>query len=208
MSYYEQMIIEATGCPPEEAPKVETVLRSDVFHSTLDWQSGAELRRGARKAWQLLNEDRRDYEEYFQECRASMGLPVEATQDEGCRCATDMPGVAAVPPEDPPVLWQQKQTIINLVIFRGHQGEAIEQGCRFHLAPCEDGRWFAWAEAHQPSDDPQPCDAFYDFYAGIGHAFATRPAALGAIYRHGTDFCAAEAEDAESEPSTPRRYAS
>ncbi len=65
MNWYEEMIVEDTGCPPEEAGKVETVMRLDVFHSTLDWQSRAEFGRGARKAWRPLNENRADYEEYF-----------------------------------------------------------------------------------------------------------------------------------------------
>ena len=55
MNCYEQIIVEDTDCPPGEAFKVEAVMRQDVFHSTLDWQTRGEFRRGARKAWRLLN---------------------------------------------------------------------------------------------------------------------------------------------------------
>lgn len=100
--------------------------------------------------------------------------------------------------EDPPLILEQKQTILNLVVFREHENETIEQGCRFHLAPCVDGCWFAWAEVHQPADDPEPCDAFYEFYEGVGKAFDTRAEALAAIYEYGAEFCQEEAEDIET----------
>jgi hypothetical protein len=198
MNHYEQMIVEDTGCPPEEAYKVEAVMRLDVFHSTLDWQSRAEFRRGARKAWRLLNENRADYEEYFRQCRVASGLPPEESPPANLATLNE-PGAAVGLSEDPPVLWERKQTILNLVMFREAQGERCEQGCRFHMAPCADGRWFVWAEVHQPPDDPEPCDAFYDFYNGIGIAFATREEALAAIYEYGSEFCADEAEGIEGE---------
>jgi hypothetical protein len=47
------------------------VMRLDVFHSTLDWQSRAEFRRGARKAWRVLHEMRSEYEAYFGGVRAA-----------------------------------------------------------------------------------------------------------------------------------------
>lgn len=190
-----RMIIEATGCPPEEASKVEMVLREDVFHSTLDWQSAAAFCRGARKAWRLLNDNRADYEEYFRQARASLGL--EAPAEPGP--PRSEPATAVTLLEDPPIRFEQKQTILNLVIFREHQGEPIEQGCRFHLAPCADGRWFVWAEAHQPPDDPEACDACYDFFDGIGQAFTTRAEALAAIYEFGSEFCQEEVEGLESD---------
>lgn len=197
MTAYEEMIIKATGCPPEEACKVETVMRLDVFHSTLDWLSEAEFRRGARKAWRLLSDDREDYEDYFRQCRASLGLPPESCPPSDATAAADA-DQADVLPEDPPVLWERKQTILNLVVFREHDGETLEQGCRFHLAPCADGRWFVWAEARQPANAPEPCDAFYDFYDGSGRAFATRGEALVAIYEFGSEFCVEEADDTET----------
>jgi hypothetical protein len=103
---------------------------------------------------------------------------------------------------DPPVLWEQKQTIVNMVIFCEDDGKPLHEGCRIHLAPCEDGRWFAWAEAHIPPDDPEPCDAFYDFYDGTGRAFRSRAAAVAAIYRYTAKCCLEEAESVEAEPDT------
>lgn len=194
MNHYEQMIVEDTGCPPPEAHKVESIMRQDVFHSTLDWLTRGEFRRGARKAWRLLNEYREDYEEEFRQCRAAAGLPAEPGAAGGpTRCSEPYgrdEGVGA----EPPLILERKQTVLSLLVFREDEGKTIEQGCRFHLAPCEDGRWFAWAEAHQPPDDPEPCDAFYDFYDGVGRAFATRAEALAAIYEYGAEFCAEEAE--------------
>jgi hypothetical protein len=108
----------------------------------------------------------------------------------------------SVASSDPPIIYERKQTILNFVIFREDKGQSIQQGCRFHLAPCEDDRWFVWAEAHQPPDDPEPCDAFYDFYDGVGKAFSTRAAALAAIHRYAARFCLQEAEDLEAEPNT------
>ena len=89
--------------------------------------------------------------------------------------------------------------MLNLVVFREHQGESIEQGCRFHLAPCADGRWFSWAEAHQPPNDPEPCDAIYEFYDGVGKAFGSRAQALAAIYEFGAEFCLEEVESLGTE---------
>jgi hypothetical protein len=54
MNYCEQITVENAGCPSEEAHKVEAAMRLDVFHSTLNWQSRAESRRGRAKRgdWQ------------------------------------------------------------------------------------------------------------------------------------------------------------
>jgi hypothetical protein len=60
-----EMIMKDTGCSAEDAPKVEDIMRNEIFHSTLDWQTRAELRRGARLAYQVLNENRPEFEEYY-----------------------------------------------------------------------------------------------------------------------------------------------
>ena len=65
MSTYEEMIVEDTGCSSDDATKIEFIMREDVFHSTLDWQSRAAFRRGARKAAKLLEVDRDVYEAWF-----------------------------------------------------------------------------------------------------------------------------------------------
>ena len=39
MNSYQHLIIEATGCTAAEAGEIEEIMRADIFHSTLDWQS-------------------------------------------------------------------------------------------------------------------------------------------------------------------------
>jgi hypothetical protein len=56
------MILEDTGCTTEDAGLIEHIMREDVFHSTLDWQSRAELRRAAHRAANMLAQNRDLYE--------------------------------------------------------------------------------------------------------------------------------------------------
>jgi hypothetical protein len=70
MSAYRQIIVEDTGCKPADAAMIEHIMREDIFHSTLDWQTRAEFRCGARKAAKILADDRPLYEEYFAKTRA------------------------------------------------------------------------------------------------------------------------------------------
>jgi hypothetical protein len=56
------MILEDTGCTADDAGLIEHIMREDVFHSTLDWQTRAELRRAARRAAKMLDHDRELYE--------------------------------------------------------------------------------------------------------------------------------------------------
>lgn len=62
MNPYVRDIIGILGCTADEANIVEDIMRNEVFHSTLDWQTEAEFRRGARQAWRLFQENRADYE--------------------------------------------------------------------------------------------------------------------------------------------------
>ena len=204
MNPYVKEIMQLLRCSETDARMVEHIMREDIFHSTLEWQSAGEFRQGARKAWRMLNENRADYEEHFrllrdrfnQDCLARGGVAVPQPAEVS---DTDELWEEA-PSDEPDALVDQKQTILSLVVFREHRGETIVQGCRFHLAPCADGQWFVWAEAHQPPEAPEPCDAFYDFFDGIGKAFASRTQALRAIYEYGSEFCLEEAEDLEAEP--------
>jgi hypothetical protein len=59
---YQRDIIKQLGCSAEDAAMVEDIMRTQVFHSTLDWLSAAELQRGARKAWAILEADRELFE--------------------------------------------------------------------------------------------------------------------------------------------------
>ena len=68
---YQTMIMADTGCRPEEARMIESIMRDDVFHSTLDWQSREQFRAGARQAADLFNQNRADYENFFAAGRAA-----------------------------------------------------------------------------------------------------------------------------------------
>jgi hypothetical protein len=52
---YAKTISEATGVTDaEDLADIEDCMRHDIFHSTLDWQTREQLKRGAREAWQLV----------------------------------------------------------------------------------------------------------------------------------------------------------
>ena len=59
---YRAMIQAATGAPEKLLPTLERIMRRDVFHSTLDWQSSAEFARGARQALALYRKDAAFYD--------------------------------------------------------------------------------------------------------------------------------------------------
>jgi hypothetical protein len=50
LSIYQRIIVEATGCTEGEARGAEEIMRHDIFHSTLDWQSRPLLEKAARLA--------------------------------------------------------------------------------------------------------------------------------------------------------------
>lgn len=60
MSPYQQVIIEATAASGKDAEYIEDIMRNDIFHSTLDWLSLAQLARGARAAMKMLKFYRTD----------------------------------------------------------------------------------------------------------------------------------------------------
>jgi hypothetical protein len=52
---YAKTISEATGVTDaEDLADIEDCMRHDIFHSTLDWQTRAQLARGAREAWEVV----------------------------------------------------------------------------------------------------------------------------------------------------------
>jgi hypothetical protein len=59
---YQAMIMHATGCSTADAAIVEDIMRNEIFHSTLDWQTQSELQSGARQAHRLFTANRADYE--------------------------------------------------------------------------------------------------------------------------------------------------
>jgi len=62
MSIYQNIIIKATGVSVRDAGYVEDIMREDIFHSTLDWQSRVQFVRGAREAAEMLKAYRVDPE--------------------------------------------------------------------------------------------------------------------------------------------------
>lgn len=65
LSFYTKTILTDTGCALDDAWKVEDIMRNFTLHSTLDWLSRAQFRREARKAYKILQEQRADMQEYF-----------------------------------------------------------------------------------------------------------------------------------------------
>ena len=66
---YQRDIMGQLDCSAEDASMVEDIMRNHVFHSTLDWQTAAQFRRGAREAWKLLEAEREMFEEYYRGVR-------------------------------------------------------------------------------------------------------------------------------------------
>lgn len=58
LTIYQKIIMEATGCDEKDVENVETILRQDVFHSTLDWQTREQLVKGAKEAYEIYNQTR------------------------------------------------------------------------------------------------------------------------------------------------------
>lgn len=54
---YREIIMGATGCSMVQAAKIEEVMRDDIFHSTLDWQTREQLEQAAREAAKMLGID-------------------------------------------------------------------------------------------------------------------------------------------------------
>jgi len=58
MSLYRQAIIDATSASGKDVEYIEDIMRHDIFHSTLDWQSRTQLVNAAKAAAKLLAEYR------------------------------------------------------------------------------------------------------------------------------------------------------
>jgi hypothetical protein len=56
------LIQEATKAPLQDVAMIEHIMRSDIFHSTLDWQTRDQLVDGARAAHSLLVTNRELFE--------------------------------------------------------------------------------------------------------------------------------------------------
>lgn len=64
-SPYAPLIAEATGARADDLSKIETIMRDEIFHSTLDWQTEAQLADAATQANHLLRTNRAFYEMHF-----------------------------------------------------------------------------------------------------------------------------------------------
>lgn len=51
LSYYEQLIVDATNCPVADIAEIEDYMRHAIFHSTLSWQTKQQLNVAAIQAW-------------------------------------------------------------------------------------------------------------------------------------------------------------
>jgi hypothetical protein len=71
MSTYEDAIIEDTCCCRADAAMIEDIMRDEVFHGTLDWQTAAQFRQGARRAAKILEQNRELFENFREQTRAA-----------------------------------------------------------------------------------------------------------------------------------------
>jgi hypothetical protein len=68
---YQKNIRRIIKCSANDAVKIENIMRDDVLHTVaLDWLSLDEFDTAARKAANLLDANRADYEEFFAAARA------------------------------------------------------------------------------------------------------------------------------------------
>jgi hypothetical protein len=58
LSSYAAKAMTITGCSELEATVVEEIMRNNIFHSTLDWQTSEEYRTAALMAYETLKEMR------------------------------------------------------------------------------------------------------------------------------------------------------
>ena len=75
-----RLIQEATDAPSEDLAQIENIMREEIFHSTLDWQSAEQLSDAARQAFARLNEGREMYDR-DQACRIAMFQKLRAEAD-------------------------------------------------------------------------------------------------------------------------------
>ena len=62
MNPLHQLIREATGAAVGDVARIENIMRDEIFHSTLDWQTREQLVDGARQAQEHLAANRELYD--------------------------------------------------------------------------------------------------------------------------------------------------
>ncbi len=80
-NHYQRLIQQATGAPLGDLAHIENIMREEIFHGTLDWQTRGRLANAARLAQRRLEENRELYDleracraAVFQRIRAEAGL--------------------------------------------------------------------------------------------------------------------------------------
>jgi hypothetical protein len=59
---YARQIHEATSAPYAVLPTLEQIMREDIFHSTLDWQTKDQLDQAAREAYRIYQKNPQLYD--------------------------------------------------------------------------------------------------------------------------------------------------
>jgi hypothetical protein len=75
-----RLIEESTDAPAKDFSQIENIMREEIFHSTLDWQSREQLADAARQAFARLNADREMYDRDHA-CRIAMFQRLRAEAD-------------------------------------------------------------------------------------------------------------------------------
>ena len=57
-----RLIQAATAAPHKDLSMIENIMRDEIFHSTLDWQTAEQLTDAARQAFERLKQDREFYD--------------------------------------------------------------------------------------------------------------------------------------------------
>jgi hypothetical protein len=61
-NWLHRLIQDATGALAKDLAQIENIMRDEIFHSTLDWQTKEQLADAARQAFARLNDDRDLYD--------------------------------------------------------------------------------------------------------------------------------------------------
>jgi hypothetical protein len=56
MKTHADFIMDATGCQREEVSKIDDMMRENIFHSTLDWQTREQIDEAAVLAYSVVKE--------------------------------------------------------------------------------------------------------------------------------------------------------
>jgi hypothetical protein len=62
MNPLHQLILEATGVAVTDVARIENIMRDEIFHSTLDWQTREQLMDGAQQAQERLEANQELYD--------------------------------------------------------------------------------------------------------------------------------------------------